>query len=60
MFVTVVFRLEDEFRDATMLAVVDTVGYMKTEDELPIPLSVVRKLRRLRYPPLNIHATHSH
>lgn len=62
MFVTIVFRLEDEFRDATKLAIVDTAGYMKIEDGLPIPLSVVCKLRPgcPHCPPLNIHATRSH
>lgn len=51
MFVTIVFCLEDEFREATKLAIVDTAGYMKIEDGLPIPLSVVCKLPRL--PPLS-------
>ena len=44
MFATIVFRLEDEFREATWITMVDTKGYLKMEDGLPIPLSVMGKL----------------
>ncbi|KAK1830932.1 hypothetical protein QBC39DRAFT_331273 [Podospora conica] len=44
IFATIVFRLEDEFRVATEVAIVEIAGDLKVGDCVPIPLSVIKAI----------------